>query len=123
VARVMRRSSVNDEDNASRDAVNWPTGQSMQTSEPAQEARSEDLTEDPEAQDLSIDPMLDSRDGAGLRPEPFDHDVSDEERRRMIAEAAYYIAESRDFRDGFELDDWLAAESEVNARLGSGSSH
>ena len=123
MARVMRRSSVNDEDNASKDGVNWPTEDSMQTSQPAQEARSEDLTQDREAQDMSIDPMLDSRDGAGLRPEPFDHNVSEEERRRMIAEAAYYIAESRGFKDGFELDDWLAAESEVNARLGSAGSH
>jgi hypothetical protein len=47
----------------------------------------------------------------------FDADVSDEERRRMIAEVAYFIAQRRDFDGGLELEDWLAAEAEVNAKL------
>ena len=34
--------------------------------------------------------------------------------RKMIAERAYYIAEKRDFAAGHEIDDWLAAELEVN---------
>jgi Protein of unknown function (DUF2934) len=48
----------------------------------------------------------------------FDLAVSDDERRRMIAEAAYFIALRRDFDGGLELEDWLAAEAEVNAELG-----
>lgn len=40
-----------------------------------------------------------------------------EQRKAMIAEAAYYRAEHRGFVSGFELDDWLAAESEVDSAL------
>ena len=47
----------------------------------------------------------------------FEAGISDEERRRMIAEAAYFIAQRRDFDGGLDLEDWLAAEAEVNARL------
>jgi len=35
----------------------------------------------------------------------------------MIAEAAYYNAEHRGFKPGGELDDWLAAEEQVDAML------
>jgi DUF2934 family protein len=31
----------------------------------------------------------------------------------MIAEAAYYLAERRNFEPGHELEDWVAAESEI----------
>jgi hypothetical protein len=31
-------------------------------------------------------------------------------RHRMIAEAAYYLAEKRDFSDGDPVQDWLEAE-------------
>lgn len=46
--------------------------------------------------------------------------VSDDERRRMIAETAYSIARRRQFDGGLELEDWLAAETEVSARLARG---
>jgi hypothetical protein len=35
----------------------------------------------------------------------------------MVAEAAYYTAERRGFAPGFELEDWLAAEHEVEKAL------
>ncbi len=35
----------------------------------------------------------------------------------MIAEEAYFRAQRRDFRPGGELEDWLAAEAEVDRRL------
>jgi len=44
-------------------------------------------------------------------------DVSPEARRAMVAEAAYLRAERRGFQPGFETEDWLAAESEVDALL------
>ncbi|RMD79607.1 MAG: DUF2934 domain-containing protein [Gammaproteobacteria bacterium] len=44
--------------------------------------------------------------------------LSPEERHRLIAEAAYLRAEARGFVPGHELEDWLAAEAEVEARLG-----
>jgi len=34
-----------------------------------------------------------------------------------IAEAAYFRAERRGFAPGHELEDWLAAETEINERL------
>lgn len=32
----------------------------------------------------------------------------------MIAEAAYYKAEKRNFDDGYEMEDWLEAEKEIS---------
>lgn len=43
---------------------------------------------------------------------------SGEDRYRMIAEAAYFRAESRGFEGGSDLDDWLAAEMEIDQILG-----
>ena len=43
--------------------------------------------------------------------------VSHEERWRMIAEAAYYLAQRRGFVGGDATADWLAAEAEVDGRL------
>jgi hypothetical protein len=43
--------------------------------------------------------------------------LSEDERRRMVAEAAYYRAEQRGFTAGREVDDWLAAEREISQRL------
>ncbi|MCJ7592206.1 MAG: DUF2934 domain-containing protein [Woeseiaceae bacterium] len=42
-----------------------------------------------------------------------------DKRAAMIAEAAYFIAERRNFQPGDELSDWLAAEQEVESGLGS----
>lgn len=39
------------------------------------------------------------------------------DRHAMICEAAYRLAERRGFAPGCELDDWLAAEAEVDQRL------
>jgi Protein of unknown function (DUF2934) len=43
--------------------------------------------------------------------------VSSDARRAMIAEAAYLRAERRAFVPGFEEEDWLTAEREVDALL------
>jgi len=40
-----------------------------------------------------------------------------EEMRRQIAEAAYYRAKQRGFAPGYELEDWVQAESEVKGRI------
>lgn len=53
-----------------------------------------------------------------IRPvTPFSSFVGPEKRAELIAEAAYFRAESRAFAPGGETQDWLAAESEVDARL------
>ena len=44
-------------------------------------------------------------------------DVTAELRRRWIAEAAYFRAQRRGFQGGDPLQDWLAAEAEVDRAL------
>ncbi len=44
-------------------------------------------------------------------------DVAPDLRWKMIAEAAYLRAERRGFTSGDPVDDWLAAEREVDRRL------
>jgi hypothetical protein len=44
-------------------------------------------------------------------------EISPDARRAMIAEAAYLRAERRGFVPGYELEDWIAAESEVDSLL------
>lgn len=62
--------------------------------------------------------------GSSREPKPDKHarksavPPNGEDRLRMIAEEAYYRAERRGFTPGRELDDWLAAEIEVDALLG-----
>jgi hypothetical protein len=43
--------------------------------------------------------------------------VGDEERRNMVARAAYFRAERRKFAPGHEVEDWVAAEAEVDREL------
>ena len=49
------------------------------------------------------------------KPDSVVASVGDEKKRRMIELTAYYKAEQRGFVPGGELQDWLAAEQEVNA--------
>lgn len=44
-------------------------------------------------------------------------EMSAEETRRQIAEAAYYRAKERGFEPGHELEDWIEAESEIMGRI------
>jgi hypothetical protein len=43
--------------------------------------------------------------------------VTNGERQKMIAEAAYYRAERRGFNGGDAVRDWCEAEAEIDARL------
>ncbi len=40
--------------------------------------------------------------------------LAGEDRQRLIAETAYFRAEQRGFAPGQELEDWLAAEIEID---------
>jgi DUF2934 family protein len=46
-------------------------------------------------------------------------DVSADELRKLISEAAYYRAKQRGFSPGHELEDWIQAEAEVMRRVGN----
>jgi len=43
--------------------------------------------------------------------------ITAEERRRMITEAAYYLAEQRGFSGGSPEQDWIQAEREIDRVL------
>ena len=43
-----------------------------------------------------------------------------DEIERMISEAAYYLAEKRNFESGFEQEDWETAKAEVLEKLKKG---
>jgi hypothetical protein len=45
------------------------------------------------------------------------HRVSNEQRRQMVAEAAYFRAERRGFAGGDPVADWIEAEAEVDERV------
>ena len=47
-------------------------------------------------------------------------DLTAEELRRFIAEAAYFRAQKRGFAPGYELQDWVEAEAEVRSLIGRG---
>ena len=53
-------------------------------------------------------PIADSVTGTEITPEA---------RWKMIAEAAYYHAEHRGFAAGDSAEEWIAAESEIDAKL------
>jgi hypothetical protein len=46
--------------------------------------------------------------------------VEPQEREAMIGEAAYFRSAHRGFEPGHEVDDWLAAEAEIDAALARG---
>jgi hypothetical protein len=74
------------------------------------EAEREEAARTAAARRQAGSPVTESR-----RTQPIDLDKPD--MGRMIAEAAYYHAERRGFRPGYELEDWVAAECEVNLKL------
>ena len=54
--------------------------------------------------------------GRGAQREPA-KPLEKVSRETMIREAAYFRAERRGFCQGAELDDWLAAEAEIDSAL------
>lgn len=49
--------------------------------------------------------------------------ITKSDRQAMIATAAYYRAEKRHFMPGSELEDWIAAEAEIDTLLMLGDRH
>jgi len=47
--------------------------------------------------------------------------IDAETRHRMISDAAYRLYVQRGYLEGFELEDWLQAEAEVDGQLGNHS--
>ncbi|AOV17147.1 hypothetical protein BJI67_08815 [Acidihalobacter aeolianus] len=57
------------------------------------------------------------------KPKTATIQVTPEQRYRMISEAAFYIAEKHGFDPSRSLDDWLEAETLIDAELGGGTTH
>ena len=62
---------------------------------------------------------LDEPDPEGIEADAAADDagldaLAAQRRYQMISEAAYFLAERRGFQDGYDLDDWLRAESEID---------
>lgn len=46
-------------------------------------------------------------------------ELSPDELRKLVSEAAYYRAKQRGFTPGHEMEDWVQAEAEVLRRIGA----
>lgn len=84
-------------------------------------SRNRHETNQSEARAMPLTAQPTPRDGQAASSPIINFD--EETHHRMIEEAAYFIAEHRGFCEGFELDDWLAAEAEVNQKLEFLQSH
>ena len=62
--------------------------------------------------------MTEPQSKSQSRPDSGARYVTLDQRQIMISEAAYYLAEHRGFEAGHELDDWLVAETQIDAALG-----
>lgn len=49
--------------------------------------------------------------------QPAQPEATGDEIRERIREAAYYRAQQRGFHPGYEVEDWLAAESQVRDEM------
>jgi len=85
-----------------------PNASASATAEPAKKST-------PRRKSVTSTPVTSTRTSA--KDAPSDPQVSHEERLQYIAEAAYYIAERRGFAPGYEHQNWVEAEAEVNERL------
>ena len=60
-------------------------------------------------------PILPDSEEADTPFEEGAHDAIDPDlRHRMISEAAYYMYQQRGYVDGYDVDDWLQAEAQVD---------
>ena len=48
-------------------------------------------------------------------------EITADELRKLVEEAAYYRAKQRGFEPGHEVEDWVQAEAEVLRRIGAES--
>jgi hypothetical protein len=83
------------------------TSPRTELSRPSVAAASETANESPSAEPRKPNSIISQR---GTFNDP-------QRRQAMIAEAAYYFAQQRGFHSGHELEDWVAAEQQIDAAL------
>jgi Protein of unknown function (DUF2934) len=71
----------------------------------------------PNADEASPETLVPDIVRTNLTQEPAESESPEVKRARLVAERAYALAEQRGFGPGAELDDWLQAEREYDARL------
>lgn len=71
----------------------------------------------PAAPETSTPKAKKTRTPAAKKTAPQKVAVSPEQRYHMISTAAYFLAERRGFAGGYEMQDWITAEAEIDARL------
>jgi len=93
---------------------------SKRTSRRTSGARAANGTDAPspaDASDPSVAPSQKVRSRRAKSPAASATPRHREDRHASIAEAAYFRSQHRGFIPGYELEDWLAAEEEVDQRL------
>jgi hypothetical protein len=94
------------------------------TAKPAPKARTKSASvaiakpASPKQKKLTLDTAATSKPRAAKKS-PAKKIVTPEERYQMIAAAAYFLAERHGFTSGRALDDWIAAEQEIDSMLKS----
>ena len=63
--------------------------------------------------------MVNSKKPTSRRPAKRATTITPEERKIMIAETAYYLAEQRGFGEKCQLHDWLEAEAKIDRIYGA----
>lgn len=91
------------------------------TTETGRTAVSPQPSAPPPAKAASSRSTTPAKSTAGPAPAAAGMAVSADERRAMIAQAAYLRAERRGFAPGSEVEDWLAAEADIDALLEAGN--
>jgi hypothetical protein len=97
---------------------NWPSSTDTRHAdkerreEPADEIKAEVLKAD-ELTDIPQKITKSILSGNQIETRPLFDPPAEPEWHRMIAEAAYFRAQRRNFDAGHELEDWLLAEQEV----------
>jgi hypothetical protein len=81
--------------------------QATKTHRPAKEAPHKVKSRTPPVGDPEEEAELPFQTGAA---DVLDPDL----RHRMVSEAAYYLYQQRGCTDGYELDDWLQAEAQID---------
>jgi len=89
----------------------------MATKQPATKTRRQSATGAAKTPTPSSQAAAVKRRQAAPRRQTAAAPVTPEDRYRMIAEAAYHRARMRGFAAGGEVQDWLEAEAEIDARL------
>ena len=77
-------------------------------------SRAPRIVDDPSASASEADELLSAASRTAASSTAPKADPAPESRHEAIAKAAYFLAQARGFEHGCELEDWLAAERQVD---------